>query len=475
MTAMQSFRAALAITLAAPAALVGQTPADAAAIDRVFADYAKPGSPGCAIAVARDGRIVYEKGYGYANLDWDIPITPATVFNIGSTSKQFVAASIVLLAEDGKLSLDDNMRKWLPEMHDFGAPITIRNLLHHTSGVRDLLELTNVISAWDEENRYTTADFMRVLTAQRELNFPPGSQHLYSNSGYFLLAQIVQRASGKSLRAFADERIFRPLGMSDTHFHDDHRMVVKNRAISYAPQGGEWVQSFTFNFDRVGPGGLNSTVRDLAKWNHALFNGKIGGPRLLATMLTRGVLTNGDTLRYALGLQHIDRRGLPMVGHDGASLSFRADLMRFPTERMDFITLCNHAGSVGSLAALLGQRVSELYLADRMRPPVQASAPAPAQPTAFGPLDAAALAAYAGEYRSPELDMLLTIQVENGGLVARRISGQKIPLTADARDRFRALQRSAFDFQRDATGRITGFRWQGNRVRNLLFERVRSR
>ena len=466
---MIQLRAAVCVAVLMPAAAAAQRQPEAAAIDRVFAEFAKPGSPGCATAVSRDGRIIYEKGYGYANLDWDIPIAPTTVFNIGSTSKQFVGASIVLLAEDGKLSLDDDMRKWLPEMHDFGTPITIRQLLHHTGGVRDLLELMNVIAALNEENRYTTADFMRVLSAQRELNFPPGTQFLYSNSGYFLLAQIVERASGKSLRHFADERIFRPLGMMDTHFHDDHRMIVKHRAISYARQGAGWVQDFTFNFDRVGPGGLNSTVRDLAKWNHALFNGKIGGPRFLETMLTRGVLANGDTLRYAMGLQHVTRRGLPMVGHNGASLAFRADLMRFPAERLDFITLCNQAVLD---AAVLGRQVSELYLADRMRPVAQAPAATPAQKPAFGALDAATLATYAGVYRSAELDLALTIQVENGGLVAQRANGEKIALTPDAPDRFRLLQRTAVEFQRDATGRISGFRWQGNRVRNLLFDRV---
>jgi CubicO group peptidase (beta-lactamase class C family) len=464
---------ATVISLSATLFLARNAPAQsvpgARAIDRVFADVAKPGSPGCALAVARDGRIVYEKGYGSANLDWDIPISPATVFNIGSTSKQFVAAAILLLAEDGKLSLDDPMRRWLPEMHDFGAPITVRQLLHHTSGVRDLLELMNVVAGLNPDNRYTNADFMRILAAQRELNFPPGSQFLYSNSGYFLLGHVVERVSGKTLRQFTEERIFRPLGMDDSHFHDDYRMVVKNRALAYTRQNDRWIQDFTFNFDRVGPGGLNTTARDLVKWNDALFNGRIGGTGFLEKMLTRGVLMNGDTLGYALGLEHVRHRGLDLVAHGGSSLGFRADLMRIPSERLDVVTLCN---TPTPIASVLGRQVADLFLADRLGPAVAQRTPAPAAPApTHATPDAAALAAYSGRYRSSELDLVFTLRASRNGLILQRANGDEIVLTPSGQDRFRLLQRTTIEFQRDNAGRITGFLWQGNRVRHLRFER----
>ncbi|MFO0985337.1 MAG: serine hydrolase domain-containing protein, partial [Planctomycetota bacterium] len=198
-------------------------------VDRLFARFDKPDSPGCAIAVVKDGQVVYEHGYGMANLDDGVPITADTVFHVASVSKQFTSFAVALLADQGKLSLDDDVRRYVPEVPDFGAKITLRHLMHHTSGLRDQWSLL-MLAGWRLEDVITESDILDLISHQRELNFPPGERHLYCNTGYTLLAIVVQRVSGRSLRAFAEDEMFEPLGMTSTHFHDDHRMIVKHRA-----------------------------------------------------------------------------------------------------------------------------------------------------------------------------------------------------------------------------------------------------
>ncbi|MFQ5628604.1 MAG: serine hydrolase domain-containing protein, partial [bacterium] len=246
-----------------------------AKVDQIFADWDKPDSPGCALAVIQDGKTVYSRGYGMADLEHDIPISPQTVFYIGSTSKQFVTFSIALLAEQGKLGLDDNIRKYLPEFPDYGQPITIRHLIHHTSGIRDYLTL------WSLAGRnyldYMPEDVvLDMICRQKELNFSPGEQHLYSNSCYFLLAVIVERASGQSLREYADKHIFKPLAMKNTHFHDNNKHIIKKRAYGYAPGKIGGFDQLIMRFDLVGSGGLYTCVEDLYLWDQNFYHNKLG-------------------------------------------------------------------------------------------------------------------------------------------------------------------------------------------------------
>src|SRR5271154_6815476 len=249
--------------------LQGQTlPPDVAKqVDKVFVKWDKPDSPGCALGVYKDGIIIYKRGYGVADLNDDVPITPATVFHVASMSKQFTAASIVLLAQEGKLSLDDPVRKYIPELPDFGAPITIRHLIHHTSGLRDQWELLGLAGWRYSLDLITDDDVLAVMSRQKELNFRPGEKHLYCNTGYTLLAQIVKRVSGQSLREFTLSRIFRPLGMNSTHFRDDHAEIVKNLALGYTTdrKNNTFRLSVT-NFDTTGATSLLTTVEDLALW-----------------------------------------------------------------------------------------------------------------------------------------------------------------------------------------------------------------
>lgn len=341
-------------------------------IDALFADFDKPGSPGCALGVARDGRLVYEKGYGYANLDWDIPITPTTVFYVGSVSKQFTAAAIALLALEGRLSLDDDIREYLPEMPKYARPVRIRHVIHHTSGIPDMYQVMerNGLSTWD---RFTREEALRLLS-QQELDFIPGERYQYSNGGYFVLSMIVERASGKTLRQYAHDNIFGPLEMTDSHFHDDHTHIVEHRAMSYMPREDsaqrnaddvEYYQSYQGNFALPGAGGLYTTAGDLQKWDRNFLDNELDGPDFLQLMHTKGVLNSGDTLDYAFAIREAEHRGLRTLGHTGSFMGFKAYYIRFPEQRFSTWVLCN----MGDIEPEnLGLQVAELYLADMMTP-----------------------------------------------------------------------------------------------------------
>jgi len=335
-------------------------------VDAVFAEFDYPGSVGCALGVARGGEFLYKKGYGFANLDWDIPITPTTVFYVGSVSKQFTAATIALLAHEGLVSLDDDIRKHLPEMPEYDPPVTIRHLLHHTSGVPDMYRIMseNGLTTW---NRFSRAEALELL-AQQELDFPAGERYQYSNGGYFALSMIVERASGRTLAEYSFEKIFEPLGMSDTHFHDDPVQIVKRRAMSYMPldnSDGQYYQSYQGNFALPGAGGLYTTVEDLLLWDRNFLENRLGGPDFLGVMHTKGVLSNGEVLDYALAIREGEHRGLRTLGHTGSMMGFKAYYVRYPEQQFSTWVLCNMGDIV---PAELGSRIAELYLSESMEP-----------------------------------------------------------------------------------------------------------
>jgi CubicO group peptidase (beta-lactamase class C family) len=333
-------------------------------IDSVFTKFGAD-SPGCALGLYRDGRIVYHRGYGSADLERRVPLSPASVFDIGSTSKQFTAMSILLLQRDGKLSLNDDVRSYIPELPDYGTRITIGDMLHHISGLRDYTTLL-ALAGNPTENWTTDQDALDILAQQRGLNFKPGSEWQYSNSGFFLLSIIVKRVSGQSIRRFAQSRIFGPLGMTHTHIHDDHTMVVPNRAIGYirSDSGGPFRIEMS-DWEQAGDGSVLTTVEDLVKWDENFYSGQVGGPGVLAEMLRPGKLATGKVLDYASGLFLGEYRGLKMVEHGGAWAGYRAQLMRFPTEHVSVACLCN-LGSAGPTE--LAQRVADVYLADKLKP-----------------------------------------------------------------------------------------------------------
>jgi CubicO group peptidase (beta-lactamase class C family) len=336
-----------------------------AQVDKVFAQWDKPTTPGCALAVIKDGSIVYKRGYGMADLDHDIAITPASVFHVASVSKQFTAMAIHLLAREGKLSLDDEVRKYISELPDFGHKITIRHLLHHTSGLRDQWSLL-IMAGWRlSEDVVKDEDILELISRQKALNFKPGDQHVYSNTGYTLMAIIVKRVSGQTLREFADARIFKPLGMNNTFFRDDHLVVVKNQAYGYAPALNGAFKLSVPNYDTVGASSLLTTVEDLARWDQNFYDFRVGGKENIEQMQQTTMLNDGEKFPYAHGLVVGNYKGLKLVEHSGGDAGYRSHLMRFPEQKFSVACICNGASiAPGQLA----RQVADIYLKDLLKP-----------------------------------------------------------------------------------------------------------
>jgi CubicO group peptidase (beta-lactamase class C family) len=403
----------------------------AAQVDKVFEKWDKPTSPGCALGVYKDGQILYKHGYGMADLNEDVPITPATVFHVASMSKQFSAASIVLLAQQGKLALDDDVRKYIPELPDFGQRITIRHLIHHTSGLRDQWALLGLAGWRYSKDLITDDDVMSVITRQKDLNFKPGDKHVYCNTGYTLLGLIVKRVTGLSLREYTTKNIFEPLGMTHTHFRDDHAEIIKHNAIGYVQEGAgpggdpskapgnENSKPFRIsitNFDTTGATSLHTTVEDLLLWDENFYHPRVGGPAFLQQMLERGKLNNGETLDYASGLVHGKYKGLPTVDHGGADAGYRSDLTRFPDQHFSAAVLCNSADAAPSS---LVRQVADVLLAKDFKTPESAGPPVKAGDPAKAPaitLTAAQMETLSGLYWNREADEFAKISTHDGKL-----------------------------------------------------------
>lgn len=351
------------LTNAQTTSQAGLPAATRAKIDALFQDF-NSHTPGCVLGVVRDDRLVYARGYGMARLEENVPMTPQTVLEIGSVSKQFTAASIFLLEHDGKLSIDDEVRKYIPELPSYGRPVTIRELLHHTSGIRDCISLMQM-SGIPYDDFATESDALAMIVRQRELNFEPNSRYMYSNSGYFLLSQIVKRVSGKPLSQFAKERIFQPLGMTHTVIVGDHTLVVPGRSGTYAPRKGGGFEVDMSNWEQTGDGAVDTTVGDLALWDRNYDHPVVGGQRLVEELQTQGILNDGKKISYAAGLEIDAYRGLRRVSHGGAWQGFRAEYERFPDQKLSLISLCNVANAdPGSRTS----KVADILLDGRLGP-----------------------------------------------------------------------------------------------------------
>jgi len=324
--------------------LPSTTPLDTATtarVDSIFAGFDQRNSPGCALGVVHDGRLAYTNGYGVANLDYERPITPRTVFYLASVSKQFTAATVLIAEQNGYLSLDDPVRKWLPDLPRYsGGEIRLSDLIHHTSGLRDYDSLAE-LAAWDERGAHETDAYLRLIYRQKSLDFPPGTKYKYSNTNYLLLGEVVQAATGSTLREFARKHLFSPLGMDHTHFHDDRTDVVRNRAIGYASTQRGFKMVHPWNYEEVGAGGLYASIEDLARWDRNFITGSVGSEQFARRMSTRGRLANGDTTDYAFGLSLGTYRGQRTVGHRGGYTGFRTQYLRLPDTGWSVIVLCN--------------------------------------------------------------------------------------------------------------------------------------
>jgi len=394
-------------------------------VDEVFSRFDKPDSPGCALGVIKDGRIVYKRGYGLSNLEYGVPILPSSIFHVASISKQFTAMAIVLLAQQGKLSLDDDVRKYVSEVPDFGERITIRHLIHHTSGLRDQWSLLE-LAGWREDDVITEGDILELVSRQKELNFKPGAEHLYCNTGYTLLAVIVKRVTGQSLREFADANIFKPLAMTSTHFHDDHSMIVKGRTSAYETKKGGGLKVSIPVFDTYGATSLFTTVEDMAKWDQNFVDKKVGGEAAINQMLTTGLLNDGKKLNYAFGLSLGEYKGLKTVGHGGSDAGYRADFLRFPEQRFAVVCLCNVSNAdPGGLT----RKVADIYLADLLKSPP--GKPGASASTGSYKATEQELRRKAGIYRDPLTEETIKLEFKDGKLMAALGPGfQLVPVSA---------------------------------------------
>jgi CubicO group peptidase (beta-lactamase class C family) len=434
--------------------------------DKLFAAWDKPDTPGAALAVVRDGQIIYKRGYGVAHLEYGVRNTPSTVFHAASLSKQFTAFAIHLLAQDGKLSLDDEVRKHVPELQVQGPPVTIRHLLHHTSGLRDQWNLL-LLAGLRLDDVITEGDILGLLWQQKQLNFAPGDEAVYNNSGFTLLGLIVKRVSGQSLAAFAQAQIFGPLGMKDTHFHESYGALVKGRAYSYQ-RTREGYQYVALSYSNVGATSLMTTVEDLALWNNNFDEARVGGPALQLAMLARGRLNAGRDTQYASGLVMGQYRGVNLIEHSGSDAGYRAHFLRLPDQRLTVLLL----GNASDLnAGELSRRVADIYLegaAGVASPEPQRTFPAEVD------VEARLLAPYLGDFEMRP-GFVLTFTAEGNRLMVQATGQPKFALFASAPDRFftKAFESSvAFDAPAPDGAAATAT-WRQN-GRDLTLRRIRQ-
>jgi CubicO group peptidase (beta-lactamase class C family) len=418
--------AALGFAAAAGQTPQAQTPPGKAAatelalqakVDKVFERWNRSDTPGCAVGVAVDGRPVLIRAYGMANLEYGIRIRPDTVFESGSVAKQFTAAAVALLVQDGKLSVDDAVRLYLPEVPDFGTPILIRNFLNHTSGLRSQWPLLSLSGRETGLAVHTIDEILELVGRMKELNFKPGDEYLYNNTGYTLLGVIVRRVSGKSLAEFSAERLFKPLGMTRTQWRDDFTAIVPDRATAYR-QNRDGGFSTNMPFTNVyGNGGLLTTVGDLLIWNENLDVPRVGGQALVDQLQTRGRLNDGTEIEYAQGLVVTTYRGVREISHGGSTAGYQTFLARFPDERLSIAVLSNVTTSG---PARLAHAVADIFLAGKLKEPEKVV------PAAVPP---AILKGYAGVYREPLTDASTRVDVAQDGKTLK-VGGQDVIATS---------------------------------------------
>ncbi len=419
-------------------------PRTVAGVDSLFAEWATRATPGCVVGATRDGRPLFLRAYGMADLEHDAPNTARTVFEAGSVSKQFTAAAVLLLADDGRLALGDDVRKYVPELPDYGATITIDHLLTHTSGLRDWGIVASLAGSGREERVYTNADVIDIAARQRALNHPPGRLFSYTNTGYGLLAVIVERVSGSTLADFTRDRLFVPLGMTSTQWRDDFRRTVPNRAIGYRRRGEGFAQAMPFE-NTVGHAGLLTTVDDLLRWNEALRTGRLGAAAT-AAMQRKLVLEGGRAVRYGRGLWVDTYAGHEELSHGGTTAGYNAWLSRYPASRLSVAMLCNAPVNDARLA----HEVADRLLPPRTSPP--SSAPAPPDEPRAAALTPGQLADLAGVFISdatglPDVFVAEGGTLKNGGEAGRPLSATRVrfgwgDVVYETRDRIATIETS---------------------------------
>lgn len=427
-------------------------------------------APGASAAVMKDGKFIFSKGYGYADLESDRKITPTTIFHVASVSKQFTAFAMAMLADQGKLSLNDDIRKYLPELYDFGTPITINHLVHHTSGLRDQWNLL-MMAGWRLDDVITQKQIMRIVSRQRELNFKPGEEFLYCNTGFTLMGEIVQRVTGQTLAQWSKENVFDKLGMTNTFFYDDHEKVVPNRAYSYFKDGrtGEFKKA-VLSYANAGATSLFTTAEDLCKWAQNFETMTVGNAKVMSMMQERFILNNGDTTDYAMGVSIGKYRGRKTISHSGGDAGYRSFLVWFPEDHTAIAVASNYAQfGPGGLAFA----EASVVLGDKLEPRKEDIIPSePARPQK-PPFDAKKLklADYVGSYYSEELDTRYWFDIMNDTLTLHHQRHNDQKLSFNAMDTVSLNNLGQVVFSRDKSGKVIGFKASSGRVRNLAFRK----
>lgn len=426
-------------------------------IDRLVTQMLKPDSPGCVVAVIDNGRIVFKRGYGIANIETGEPITTATAFNIASVTKQFTAACIALLIERGKLSPEDDIRKYLPEMPEYEIPIKIKHLIYHTSGIRDF-GILSFLKGIPLEDPYPEQETLDLLARQKKLNFHPGDMQRYSNSGYFLLGIIVKRVTGMSVGEFAEKEIFAPLGMKHTAYHYDPARAG-NLAVGHVSDGDGKYRVYRLALDTqdLGFGGIYTTVEDMCRWDRNFYRNRIGGKNFNTLMQTRGVSNNGDTLSYAFGLYIRDYMGLKTVSHQGGNPGYNAFILRFPERKFTVICLANHPLYTTRLCS----GIADLYLGIQKKEEKKEEKAEPAASVAVN-VDPAVYAGYAGKYRMDSGDIFLVSTKENKLYIQPPDTGPLELYPESATEYFLKVAHVQVTFEREENGKATGLVWHQN-------------
>lgn len=424
-------------------------------VDAIFSEYDKTNSPGFSLAILKDGQTIYKRAYGMSNMEYNLAISPSSIFHVASISKQFAAAAVVKLSLEGKLSLDDDIRKYIPEVPDFGHTITFNHLLHHTSGLRDQWSLQR-LAGWRGGDLITENDVLEMLTRQKDLNFLPGEDYLYCNTGYTLLAVAVKNITGISLRAYADSVFFKPLGMSDTHFHSDHSEITPNRTSAYQKdENGIWKISIPV-FDTYGATSLFTTVEDLAKWDESFYSKSIGGDNFVNAMQKVGILNDNTLQTYASGLIVQTYKGYGTVEHGGADAGYRAYFLRFPDEHFTVLLLANLANiDIKSQA----YKVADIFLKESSlsRPEMAVS------------VESNVVEGWAGDYLSKDEARILKLEYRNGELR----NGNRVLKPSTNSSFTEPLSFSTYTFSGDSLNSKLLLNTKGSK--NTYFEKVKEK
>ncbi|HLA58916.1 MAG TPA: serine hydrolase domain-containing protein [Puia sp.] len=448
-------------------------------IDNLFKKWDNHNSPGCAIGIIRNDSLIYAKGYGMANLEYGIPITPETIFHIASVSKQFTAFAIVLLAKQGKLNLDDDIRKYLLWFPDLKVKITIRNLLNHTSGIRDLYNLL-AISGTRLEDVITQEQIIKMLSRQQTLDFIPGQQFNYSNSGFLLAAEIVKSVTGQTLRQFTDSAIFKPLGMNNTHFHDDYREIVKGRSYSYESTDSLHYSNSILNYSQVGATGLFTNISDMSKWVMNFYDFRVGDQKDIEQLTQKGKLNNGKETSYSLGIGVETDKGWRVFAHDGADAGYRTVMVVFPDLKMGFLVFSNIGEmSPGSkaleMANLLVKDNAQINTKEIPKE-IDSSGATRKDESGFKSYNQTdkQLQTYTGIYYCPELDCKYGIKLNDHHLLLTHDKYPDSQLILTGKDDLlnELWWIKHLSVLRDDKNKIIGFEVNNDRIKHLRFNKI---